>query len=527
VLGSTWDRPLPMSSRDRDRASLCWVKANNVWGVLLVTGLGFGVTSAACHDVRSKADAPNQTLTGGAISSGDPRAAGGGGGATALEANSTKSASAGATLEPVASAELPEGVARAGTDRVPPSALSGAVKANNEFGTALFGALRAESASKNFLTSPISASLALGMTYAGARGQTQTELARALRLGALSGDKLFAGQNALSQSLSTRGPLAFEQAQADARGSATPPLASDYTLEIVNSLWGQASYPWQAPFLQTLANNYGAGLFKRDFVRSAQPTRLEINHWVSAHTNDKINDLLPAPAVTPDTRLVLVNALHLKFPWDTEFRKSATKALPFTRTDRKPVTVQFMHRQAQHAYRDDGSAQIVGLPLSSRRLWLIVALPHAGISLTDYERSLRADSPALSVPSKQELVALALPRVTFTSPSFSLASALQRLGMTQAFDPKLARFEGMAQVPPGEAPLFIGDVVQKTMIAMQETGIEAAAATAVMMMAGAAFAPHKEPVPIPMLVNRPYLLAIVDQPTGALLMLGHIEEPQE
>ena len=441
-------------------------------------------------------------------------------------------ASAGAAAEPVASAEMPEGVTRAATEQVPANALSGAVRANNEFGTALFAALREDSAGKNFLIAPISASLALGMTYAGARGETRTEMARALRLGALSGNSLFEGQNALSQTLAKRGALAFDLAQASFLGHGSPPAAADYSLEIVNSLWGQADYRWEAPFLKTLAANYGAGLFERDFVASSQPTRLEINRWVSAHTNDKINDLLPEAAVTPDTRLVLVNALHLKLPWETAFEKSATQTAPFHGLDVKevPVTlaVPFMHRQANLAYRDDGSAQIVGLPLSSRRLWVIVALPHAGVSLANYERSLRADSPALAVPSKEALVALELPRVTFTSPSFSLTSALRRLGMVQAFDSKRAHFEGMSNLRPGDRPLYVDDVIQKTMIAMQETGIEAAAATAVMMrVLASARTPHQEPVPIPMIVDRPYLLAIVDQPTGALLMLGHIEEPRD
>lgn len=420
-----------------------------------------------------------------------------------------------------------QGEARASSEQVPASSLSGAVKANNEFGTALFGALHAEAAGKNFLTSPISASLALGMTYAGAREQTRAEMARALRLGPQQGDSLFEGQNALSELLAKRAAQAFQTAQSGFYGSAPPPAASDYTLEIVNSLWGQTSYPWEAPFLETLAANYGAGLFKRDFMTQAQPTRLEINQWVSAHTNDKIKDLLPAPAVTADTRLVLVNALHLKLPWDAEFPKAATKPGPFTRSDRTQVSVPFMNRQAKLAYRDDGSAQIVGLALSSRDLWVIITLPHPGVALGDYERSLRADSPALLVPTKEELVTLALPKVTFTSPTFSLSAALRRLGMTQAFDPKRAHFEGMSKPPPGEIPLYVGDVVQKTMIAMQETGIEAAAATAVLMMAGSAYLPHKEPTPIPMIVNRPYLIAIVDRPTGALLMLGHIEEPKE
>jgi serpin B len=455
------------------------------------------------------------------------KSSGGAASMAGVDAGERVNGSAGATALGAATAELPDGVTRTPIERVPAAALSGAVRANNEFGTALFGALRTESAGKNFLTSPISASLALGMTYAGAREQTRAELARALRIDPQTGDSFFEGQNALSQMLGQRGIEAYAVAQSAFRGSAPPPDAQDYSLEIVNSLWGQGSYPWEAPFLKTLAANYGAGLFKREFTTEAQSTRLEINRWVSTHTSEKIQDLLPASAVTAETRLVLVNALHLKLPWDKEFTKSATAVAPFTRSDHKQVSVPFMHRQAKLAYRDDGSAQIVGLPLSTRRLWVIIALPHPGVPLAEYERTLRADSPALQVPSKEALVTLALPKVTFTSPTFSLSDALRRLGMAQAFDPKHAHFEGMSKTPPGEVPLYIGDVVQKTMIAMQENGIEAAAATAVVMMAGTAYMPHKEPTPIPMIVNRPYLVSLVDQPTGAVLMLGHIEEPKE
>ena len=416
---------------------------------------------------------------------------------------------------------------RTAAEQISARALGSAVKANNEFGTALFAALRAESAGQNFLTSPISASLALGMTYAGASGETRAQMGRALHLPPSTDDdpSLFEGQNALSQLLAQRGASAFEMDQAS-RGKYGPPLnASDYSLRLVNSLWGEASYPWERSFTKALAVNYGAELCQRDFKHRSQPTRLEINRWVSAHTNERINDLLPEPAVAANTRLVLVNALHLKLPWEKEFFEVATQALPFTRSDRKQVTAPFMHRQERLAYRDDGSAQIVGIPLTSRRLWVIIALPHVGVPLSDYERSLRADSAALSVPLQSELVALALPKVTFTSPSFSLAGALQRMGMVHAFDPNRAQFEGMCQVQPGEVPLYIGDILQKTMIAIQENGIEAAAATAVVAIAGCAVLPREQPVPIPMIVNRPYLLAIVDQPTGALLMLGHIEDP--
>jgi len=97
----------------------------------------------------------------------------------------------------------------------------------------------------------------------------------------------------------------------------------------------------------------------------------------------------------------------------------------------------------------------------------------------------------------------------------------------RAFDPLRSQFEGMYDRKPGQPPLYVDDVMHKTMIAMQETGIEAAAATSVIMATASAQLPREEFVPIPMIVNRPYLLAIVDQPTGALLLLGHIEEPKE
>lgn len=402
--------------------------------------------------------------------------------------------------------------------------LGAAVTANNEFGAALFGALRAEAAGQNFLISPISAWLALGMTYAGARELTRSEMAQALQLGPAA-ESLFAGQNALRLALAQRGSEAFAFARDGFWGSGPQPSRTDYSLELVHSLWGEASYEWQLPFLNTLAVNYGAALNVRDFKQQSNPTRLEINQWVSANTNHKIKDLLPEEAVKPDTRFLLVNALHIKLPWANEFPISNTRPERFTSSNGQELSLPFMHREDRLAYRDDGSAQIVALPLTSGRLWLIIALPHTGVSLDVYEQSLIGGSTALVVPSTETLVALALPRVTFSSPTFSLREALRRLGMVEAFEPERANLEGMCQVPPGEPPLVIGDVLQKTMIAIQETGIEAAAATAVIAICGSA--PQKPLPPLPMIVNRPYLVAIVDKPTGALLMLGHIAAPEE
>ena len=413
---------------------------------------------------------------------------------------------------------------RASAEGIPAASLSAAVSANNAFAVALYARVRAGNVKTNLLTSPISAELALSMAYAGATGQTRSEMARALQFGATPAKTLFEGQNALSQALQSRAAAAFALAGNNFRGSAGPALASDYEFQIVNSIWGEASYTWEAPFLQTLATDYGASVYKRDFRTQWDPARLAINAWVSKQTSDKINDLLPRESVTKDTRMVLVNALHLKLPWQSPFYKGATAVAPFTRVDKTQVSTPFMNDQGQLAYADDGAAQVVSLPLFGNQLAVVIALPHAGSSLEAYERSLRVGS--LLPPHKSALVKLSLPKSAFTSPTFSLADALKALGMTQAFDEDKAHFEGMCAHPPRGEHLFVSDVLQKTMIDVQETGVEAAAATAVLMATtAAAIVRRPEPVPVPMIVNRPYLIAVVDVPTGAILMLGHITDP--
>ncbi|MEP7048696.1 MAG: serpin family protein [Pseudomonadota bacterium] len=409
---------------------------------------------------------------------------------------------------------------------ISPAALAAAVTANNRFALALFALLRAGNAKSNLLTSPLSAELALTMAYAGATGQTRAEMARALSFGSAPAQTIFDGQNALSQALERRGASALALAAHSSFGSARPPVAKDYQLDVVNSLWGEATYPWQPAFLRILAADYGAPLYRRDFIHQAEPARQAINAWVSKKTADKINDLLPAGAVGGETRLVLVNALHLKLPWQTPFRPAATVPAVFTRVDRTQLTTPFMNSQASLPYLDDGAAQVAALPMYGNELYLVIALPHAGTSLDAYERSLRSGAAALRLPKKNALLALSLPKSAFTSPSFSLRSALQALGMKQAFDDEQAHFEGMGAPAAGTPRLFVSDVLQKAMIDVQETGLEAAAATAVVMRTAMALIPSGPArVPIPMIVNRPYLLAVLDAPTGAILILGHINDP--
>jgi serpin B len=411
---------------------------------------------------------------------------------------------------------------RTAASSIPGSVLTGAVTANNAFAFDLYGRVRTSpsAGTGNVLTSPLSASLALTMTYAGAQGDTATQMATALHYGS-SAASIFDGQNALTQALGSRAAAALAQdtQTASQTSGQAAPSPSDYSLQVVNSVWGEKTYPWEQPFLDILAQSYGTGVYLEDFVTQWDPARQAINAWVSTQTSDKIENLLPDGSLDDTTRMVLVNAIHLKLPWATPFKVSATASGTFTKADGSTVSASFMNQAGSMQYADDGQAQIVSLPLSGGDLNVVIALPHG--DLATYEAGLTAANPgALAPPVTESDVELSLPKVTFTSPTFSLKTELQAMGMVQPFDAASANFTGLCANPPDGGNLYIADVLQKDMLAMQETGVEAAAATAVLVDAGGA-----AEQPVPMVVNRPYVVAIVDVPTGAILFLGHIEDP--
>ena len=423
---------------------------------------------------------------------------------------------------PAASVSIDQAdVPRDSPSKIDPAAVAGAAEANNAFAFDLYSRLLAAQPSpSNVLTSPISASLALTMSYAGAQGQTATEMATALHFGASAG-AIFDGQNGLSAALASRAPSALAEEQQVASQQGQPaPSASDYEMQIVNSVWGEQTYPWAQPFLTVLAKSYGTGVYVEDFIHAWDPARLAINAWVSAETADKIDDLLPEGSVDHTTRMVLVNAIHLKLPWASPFQTSATAPATFTRSDGTTVSAPFMNQTASLAYVDDGKAQIVALPLAGQEVAVVLAVPHG--DLATYEAGLTAIAP----PPSETPVALSLPKFAFTSASTSLAKLLQAMGMVQAFDPVAAQFQGLCASTPDGDNLYIADVLQKAMIAVEETGVEAAAATAVIVDGDAAEGPPPPP-PVPVDLNRPFVLSIVDVPTGAILFLGHIEDPTD
>ncbi|HEY4012311.1 MAG TPA: serpin family protein [Polyangiaceae bacterium] len=425
-------------------------------------------------------------------------------------------------MEGAPNSQTPIDVQRDPAASIPSSALSLAVTANNAFAVDLYSRVLGSAPDGNLLTSPLSASLALTMAYAGAAGDTATQMATALHVPAGSGATIFDGQNALDQALGSRAQTALTADQRSATGGgASAPSSDDYQLDLVNSIWAEQTLPLQTPFRDVLGKSYGAGVFLEDFVGQPDPSRVAINAWVSARTSDEINDLLPPGSIDSSTRVVLVNAIHLKLPWALPFSATSTMAGAFTRSDGTAVMAPFMNETGDFSYVDDGQAQIIALPLAGRDLDVLVALPHAGVDLATYEGTLAsAASQALAVPAAMGHVALSLPKVDFTSPSTSLAGALTAMGMVDAFQPATADFSGISS----GTKLYIADALQKTMIAMAEPGVEAAAATAVVF--GATGAPANPPL-VTMTVNRPFVISIVDATTQAILFLGHVKDPTQ
>ena len=357
----------------------------------------------------------------------------------------------------------------------------------------------------NLVFSPASISIALAMTYAGAATTTATEMASALHF-TLPPAQLHPAFDALDQTLASRG-----QGFLGADGG---PMQ----VNITNALWAEKTYTFEADFLDTLAENYGAGVNLLDFLNAPDPSRLTINAWVADQTNNKIEDLLPPGSILNSTKLVLTDAVYFNAAWNTPFDPNNTHDGSFTLLDGSNVTVSFMNAELPSLPATQGTNFVAAsLPYADTRLSLMVVVPNAG-QFSQVESSLNATALAALVAAlTSQQVLLTLPRFKVETGT-SLVALLQALGMTSPFIPGVADFSGM----DGTHNLFISDVIHKAFIDVAEKGTEAAAATAMVMRDGAA-------APMGLLVDatRPFLYFLYDQPTGAILFMGRVQDPSQ
>ncbi|MBN1369810.1 MAG: serpin family protein [Dehalococcoidaceae bacterium] len=354
-----------------------------------------------------------------------------------------------------------------------------------------------EQAGSNMIFSPWSISAALGMAYAGARGETECEMATALEF-RLEPERLHPAFNSLEAQLKPPGEKQGE----------------GFILRTVNAIWGQKGFEFLSGFLDELAENYGAGMNLVDFINKTEESRVAINEWVSEQTGGKISELVGRGAVDAMTRLVLTNAIYFKGAWKHPFEPHRTSDGLFRLLDAEEIFVPMMSQTRLFNYSEAEGCQAVELPYKGGWTSMLLILPGQG-EFESFSRALEVEKLGSIIAGlKPRDVTLTMPRFKFEF-SLSLKQALSKLGMANAFTGH-ADFSGMT----GGRELYLQDVLHKAFVAVNEEGTEAAAATAVMVGIKMYM-----PLSVRMTLDRPFIFLIRHTGTGAILFAGQVVDP--
>ena len=373
--------------------------------------------------------------------------------------------------------------------------LAALVDGNTAFALDLYQSLKAKDG--NLFYSPYSLSVALAMTYAGARGETEKQMADTLHF-TLSQAKLHQAFNGLDGVLASRNQVTGLKEE------------ERFRLNVVNAIWGQKGYKFLAEFLDVLAENYGAGMRILDYANALEESRQTINKWVSDKTENRINDLIPQGSIDEMAKLVLTNAIYFNATWVYPFEVKATADGQFKMLDGKSVTVPVMHQTESLKYAEGSGYQAVELPYMGNELSMVVLLPATG-QFQAFESSMGSGMEDIIANLKTTQVTLSLPRFSFES-SFELGQTLAAMGMPEAFS-MAADFSGM----DGTDQLYISKVLHKAFVSVDESGTEAAAASAVVIRTKGMPGDHAT-----MTVDRPFIFLIRDMTTGTALFVGRV-----
>jgi serpin B len=375
------------------------------------------------------------------------------------------------------------------------------VEGNNRFAVELYAKLREQEG--NLFFSPYSISAALAMTYAGARGETEAQMAKVLHFPSqtVGGQERFhPAFGAIIKDLNARGEK------------------GKYELIVANALWGQKGYGFLKEFLQLVESDYDGQLNDVDFISDTESARKTINAWVEKKTKDKIKDLITPGVLDQLTRLVLTNAIYFKGNWASQFKKERTEDAPFTLVGGEKVDTPMMNQTEQFGFMETEDFQGLEMPYVNNELSMIIFLPKRTDGLAEFEKKLTAEnlSQWLARLRKREVI-VSVPKFKMTS-QFSLADVLKQMGMTDAFSSEAADFSGIN----GKKCLFISAVIHKAFVEVNEEGTEAAAATAVVTRT-TAIGPKETPV---FRADHPFLFLIRDNDSGSMLFIGRMMNPK-
>ncbi len=350
----------------------------------------------------------------------------------------------------------------------------------------------------NIFFSPYSISLALGMTYAGAKGETAAQMARVLGF-TLPPDRLHPALAELSRHLQKVGNEGGQ------------------VLSLANAVWLNTVLKLQPAYLKLIGDYYSNEMEQLDFCQEAQAQKT-INDWVSRKTKEHIKDLIPQGVLNCRTMLVLTNAVYFLGEWADKFDQEQTKPGPFWPAPDQQVETPFMHRTGKYAYAEAEGWQVLRLPYLGERLSMLVLLPKDKGALAQQAKGLNPEMLArLTRDLRLRQVKVTFPKFEAKT-SYNLTGDLKNLGMPLAFGLQ-ADFRGITT----QRQLRIDLVLHKAWVKVEEKGTEAAAATAVVMVEKAA------PMPVPLRefkADHPFLYCIQDRETGLILFWGRLSNPQ-
>ncbi len=401
--------------------------------------------------------------------------------------------------------EVRSGKERNTEPTIPDGDLDTLAEGNGTFAYELYRELRQEG--KNLFCSPYSISAALAMAYAGARGETENQMAGTLHY-QLPQERLHPAFNFLDLELESRG-----QGSSGADGEG-------FRLNIVNATWGQKDYAFLSSFLDTLAVHYGAGLRILDFAADTENSRLTINQWVEEQTETRIKDLIPPGGIDGSTRLVLTNAIYFNAAWAIPFEENDTETGIFHLIDGSTTAVPMMNVYAIEGEKGEAAKameaaeyQALELPYEGGELSMLAIVPFEGKFDAVEQQLSHAFVQTVTGALSAGGVMVKMPKFSYES-GFELKEKLIALGMEDAFS-GAADFSGITE----GGGLAIKEVIHKAFVAVNEAGTEAAAATAVVFFESSgegAFTVN---------LDRPFIYLIRDIETGAVLFLGRVMNP--
>ncbi len=362
------------------------------------------------------------------------------------------------------------------------------IRANNDFAAELYRKL-ADDSGDNLALGTWSISSGLALPFVGASGSTADQMAGVLGY-VLPGDTQHRGFHTLRQELLDR--------QNDG-----------VSMAIANRLFGQAGYGFLDRFLAAESAFYDAPLATVDFAADAELARAAINDWTAERTNDRITDLFPTGSISSNTRLVLVNAIHLDANWHYPFNPELTRLEPFLTADGSRVNVEMMKFHEFLPLVETADYQAVRLPYEGQQMSMVAVLPTG--PLAGLESGLGAAFfDAVDAGLSDSGIHLSLPKFEISS-HHDLIGPLGELGLSEPFEGD-ADFSAMT----GERGLFIASIQHGAFVQIDEEGTEAAAAT------GTDMALSHGPT---IVFDRPFLFYIQDDVTGQVLFLGRVTNP--